>query len=69
MVGVPAGHRRVSFDVPDELYDELLAAKVAERYSLAARIRVLVRLWAQDEELRARVVRELEADWRRSLES
>lgn len=62
---LPVGHRRVSLDVPDDVHEALssTARDGGGKYSVAAQLKVAARLIAEDKEIRARVLDELDGLW------
>lgn len=48
--------RRYTVDIPVELLDAQTLARADDGISVAARVRLLLALWAQDEQLRERVL-------------
>lgn len=54
-MAIAAGFKRLSIDVPLEHANELRRAYVEDGIRISTRVRVLVDLWTQDPQLRARV--------------
>lgn len=56
------GRKRVSADVPDEVYQGLLQAKIEDGAGVTTRTRALVEMWFADEKLQAAVTEWLRAE-------
>lgn len=48
--------RRYTVDIPTDLLEVQVAARADDGISVAARVRLLLSLWAEDEQLRERVL-------------
>lgn len=64
-MAIPAGHRRVSVDLPDDVHEAMsaLAREGGGKYAVSAQLRVAARLLAEDAVVRGRVVEELDRVW------
>lgn len=64
-MAVPAGRRRVSVDLPDEVHEALtaIAREGGGKHAVAAQLKVAAQLIAEDQEFRAGVLEELDRVW------
>lgn len=64
-MAIPAGHRRVSVDLPEHVHDALsaLAREGGGKYAVSAQLKVAARLLAEDAAVRGRVLEELDRAW------
>lgn len=64
-MAVPAGRRRVSVDLPDEVHEALtaIAREGGGKHAVAAQLKAAAQLIADDKAVRARVLKKLDRAW------